>query len=71
MLLQILDDGRATDGQGRTVNFLTTHTCEDGIKRRGEEAGPRARATYKPARRHLVARARSDERVQQLLGGSF
>lgn len=36
-----------------------------------EEAGPRARATYKPARRHLVARARSDERVQQLLSGAF
>ena len=24
MLLQILDDGRATDGQGRTVNFKNT-----------------------------------------------
>ena len=24
MLLQVLDDGRATDGQGRTVNFKNT-----------------------------------------------
>ena len=41
------------------------------VKRRGGEAAPRARATYKPARRHLIARARSDERVQQLLSGAF
>ena len=37
------------------------------VKKTGEEAAPRARATYEPARRHLIARARSDARVQQLL----
>ena len=37
MLLQILDDGRATDGQGRTVNFkntiviLTSNTGADAV----------------------------------------
>ena len=41
------------------------------VKMTGGEAAPRARATYKPARRHLIARARSDERVQQLLSSAF
>ena len=37
VLLQVLDDGRATDGQGRTVNFkntiviLTSNTGADAV----------------------------------------
>ena len=45
MLLQILDDGRATDGQGRTVNFkntiviLTSNTgAEHVLKAEGDPA---------------------------------
>ena len=29
ILLQVLDDGRLTDGQGRTVDFRNTSYCDD------------------------------------------
>ena len=70
VLLQVLDDGRATDGQGRTVNFkntiviLTSNTGADivleaeGDPERADEARkstPRGRA---PAPRVALPRPR-------------
>ena len=63
MLLQILDDGRLTDGQGRTVSFKNTvivMTSNVGTGYRGEEhhrlLGPRQ---GRAQRRYPQAPARS------------
>jgi ATP-dependent Clp protease ATP-binding subunit ClpB len=42
VLLQVLDDGRLTDGQGRTVDFLQHHHRayqQSGVRRPGAAAG--------------------------------
>ena len=39
VMLQILDDGRLTDGQGRTVNFKNTHRDHDVQHRQPPHSG--------------------------------
>ena len=51
-LLQVLDDGRLTDGQGRTVNFNNTRHRHDVEPRRARDRGRQVR------RRHLGPHAR-------------
>ena len=41
ILLQILDDGRLTDAQGRTVDFKNTVADHDQQPRRGPDPGAR------------------------------
>ena len=51
VLLQVLDDGRLTDGQGRTVDFRNTHDRADLEPGLGVPGGP--------ARRRLGQRTRA------------
>ena len=51
ILLQVLDDGRLTDGQGRTVDFTNTHHHPDVEPRQ-------------PVSRHRLARTRHVEKVE-------
>ena len=68
MLLQVLDDGRLTDGQGRTVDFRNTvliMTSNIAVARQGLErnadCGGAARAlqagVHQPPRRHRALRS--------------
>ena len=51
VLLQVLDDGRLTDGQGRTVDFRNTHHHHDLEPRRGISCEPaRGRRCERSAR---------------------
>ena len=68
MLLQILDDGRLTDGQGRTVSFKNTvivMTSNVGTGMRGEEHHRLLGASARIARndRHAQAPARGAART--------
>src|SRR3546814_11600276 len=45
ILLQVLDDGRLTDGQGRTVDFRNTSTDE---RRVGKECASTCRSRWAP-----------------------
>ncbi len=64
ILLQILDDGRLTDGQGRTVDFkntvviMTSNLGSDLIGRRGSASTARGRATCRPQDRIMTPAAR-------------
>ena len=55
MLLQILDDGRATDGQGRTVNFkntiviLTSNTGADAVIEAEADPNPNPNPSPNPS----------------------
>ena len=53
VLLQVLDDGRLTDGQGRTVNFKNTRHDHDQQRRLAVHRGQR-----RAARRRRGVRAR-------------
>jgi ATP-dependent Clp protease ATP-binding subunit ClpB len=64
VLLQILDDGRATDAQGRTVNFKNTviimtsnigshHLLEDSMLGAGEISGPVRNSVMSELRSHF------------------
>ena len=67
-LLQVLDDGRLTDGQGRTVDFKNTvliMTSNIRGRRGAADAGARGAAralqarVHQPPRRHRALRTRS------------
>ena len=47
VLLQVLDDGRLTDGQGRTVDFRNTHHHPDVEHRRGIPRQPEGRRGHR------------------------
>ena len=72
VLLQVLDDGRLTDGQGRTVDFkntviiLTSNIGSAHIQAIDEQAGPRRRRRAA----ELVRRAVMDE-VRQAFRPEF
>ena len=74
-LLQVMDDGRLTDGQGRTVSFKNTvliMTSNIPGGRAGVEAQLQARV-HQPARRHRRVRAadpRADRRDRRPPGGA-
>ena len=51
ILLQVLDDGRLTDGQGRTVDFRNTHPGPDLQPRLAVPGRPDAGPTRPSARR--------------------
>ena len=53
VLLQVLDDGRLTDGQGRTVDFRNTHHRADHQPRQ-----PTSRRRSRRASRRRWCRAR-------------
>ena len=64
ILLQILDDGRLTDGQGRTVDFknivliMTSNLGSDLVARRGDDAGLRRAGASSPRARRARCRSR-------------
>ena len=61
VLLQLLDDGRLTDGKGRTVDFKNTVVDHDRRTCRDQEVAPRralpARVPQPRRRDHLLPRA--------------
>ncbi len=72
VLLQVLDDGRLTDGQGRTVDFrntilILTSNLGSGLDREGVLAGGAAGVQARvrePTRRHRRLRRARDRRAR-------
>jgi ATP-dependent Clp protease ATP-binding subunit ClpB len=75
VLLQILDDGRLTDGQGRTVDFrnavviMTSNIGSDQIQRLAGRAGSQVQEIREAALEHLRAEFRPEflNRVDEIV----
>ena len=69
ILLQVMDDGRLTDGQGRTVDFKNTradHDLEHPGRPRRRRGDVQARV-HQPPRRHRRVRLADREQLRQIV----
>ena len=70
VLLQVLDDGRLTDGQGRTVDFKNTVVDHDQQRRQPVRPGlrrrPRRRRRYERMKRQVIEALRRPFRPEFL-----
>ena len=69
VLLQVLDDGRLTDGQGRTVDFKNTvviMTSNIGSAQIGPRPADRASAAYESMKREVTDALRAHFRPEFL-----
>ena len=63
MLLQLMDDGRLTDGQGRTVDFTNAVVIMTQQPRRGRRRGPGDGRGAQPLQARVPQPGRRDRRV--------